>query len=701
MPRLPKFQNTDDPFHVQGSLFLPPGVREGENHFPPILRDNEGLRAVLYEAQGGIGTDLEFNPDNGRPSILGVSSRQRTAAVPWDADLAREVIDHAQRSGQQLIGHSVIGADKPIYEGALGIHTPLDLWDDTMIRHYLAHPDFCKTPGKEEDDDDTGAMGFMNLWTMSSLHTDLPVWKSCRGKACAGPCPLHDPFGYCAVDSWAGLEAKYDLDKVLASRGIPEQLVRDLTELTEITVKMETRGIKVDRAYIAEMETNFEAVKLKLFGEDAPFNPKSTQQVKEFFSKYGITFPEGYKTKGTDKKTIKKVLERQCKQRGIPYASLETAETLPYEIEWLSRTYQFKDAGKGLKSWFDDRYIDQYAFAHPRFIPTGTSMGRLASSKPNFTNIPARGFGAAVKQAVVPPTPADQERINQRIGWILGLKEIEEAGYDLLKADYSQLELRKMLFLGGYDLRKFPEDPFTDLVVRTSGALKPAAEAMHGSERDVAKTLFHAGNYFEGIQVLNGKDIERRKKEIEVGALKVFTDWEYAGGVVAFTGANLAERIFGDKTWESRKKALEFQELVFREFPEIRNVHRAVTREIDEHSAVRSLTGRYLALYGSPEDNAKMGAAFKGQGGGADHVISVMLRYHRELQEFPMLMVHDELCWIIPRRWSEGQAKDFLRIMVEPTERMHGFYCAIKAKRGPNWGQMKWGDKKEIELVYS
>jgi hypothetical protein len=224
---------------------------------------------------------------------------------------------------------------------------------------------------------------------------------------------------------------------------------------------------------------------------------------------------------------------------------------------------------------------------------------------------------------------------------------------------------------------------------------------MHGSERDVAKTLFHAGNYFEGIQVLNGKDIERRKKEIEVGALKVFTDWEYAGGVVAFTGANLAERIFGDKTWESRKKALEFQELVFREFPEIRNVHRAVTREIDEHSAVRSLTGRYLALYGSPEDNAKMGAAFKGQGGGADHVISVMLRYHRELQEFPMLMVHDELCWIIPRRWSEGQAKDFLRIMVEPTERMHGFYCAIKAKRGPNWGQMKWGDKKEIELVYS
>jgi DNA polymerase I-like protein with 3'-5' exonuclease and polymerase domains len=68
--------------------------------------------------------------------------------------------------------------------------------------------------------------------------------------------------------------------------------------------------------------------------------------------------------------------------------------------------YDYKAAGKGLKAWFDDRYFHDDGLMHPRFIPTGTSMGRLSSADPNFQNIPRIGFGKRVRKAIVPRDPS-------------------------------------------------------------------------------------------------------------------------------------------------------------------------------------------------------------------------------------------------------------------------------------------------------
>jgi hypothetical protein len=127
----------------------------------------------------------------------------------------------------------------------------------------------------------------------------------------------------------------------------------------------------------------------------------------------------------------------------------------------------------------------------------------------------------------------------------------------------------------------------------------------------------------------------------------------------------------------------------------IRQLHRKILREIEERGGVQLQTGRFLPLYGNPEDDAKMGAACHGQGGGADYVQGIMLRYNREVGVIPIMQVHDELVWEVPAAWTEAQIAEFLELMGQEDPRMPGFRSAFKAKRGINWKEMK-----DISLPY-
>lgn len=1026
MGRKKTFQDVDDPFATQPSLFSPPGVTAGSNPFPQIYRDEEGFLKVLAGTTHGIGIDYEGKnlgqPGAANPTIIGVSNNHECAAVRCRPELVAKVYQHALETGQKLVGHSVVGSDKPATEQVLGHCTPLEMWDDTIIRHYLAHPDLCKNPAKDEDDDDAGAMGFMNLWAMASLHTDLSQWKicvrgnskvrladgssesiqhlvkskyagevlcvdaegrlttrpvtgwyktprlgrkfyaigyehyaangkpnqpsshvtedhqvltkrgwvradnltkgdliatgtpglshrqttavvgmllgdghldktvgrihvahcekqydylaakvnllspfgekkftvklskkvnnqdlyhwksralpvfgelrdtwneefvlsnfslaslaiwylddgyrsidglaeiacvrlpvpfankladaitqlgipakavvrpsasgpriifcrkssqllfdairewvpaclgykldveyqgafrsdlyepdyemywdraivseisvpseeqtvycldvadfhnfcllggvvhNCRGKACDGPCPADDVFGYCAIDAFAGLDSRFGskgLDALLAKRQIPESLVWDLTRLSDICTRMQNQGIAIDWDYVDEMEQNFEEKKLEIFPFDLVngkpvynrFNPKSPKQVLEYFEKGGIVLAS------TDKKDVRKALEKAAKKTGHTIEQLEGADDLPELVDSLYRLYQFKTAGKGLSSWFNDRYKGSDGFIHPRFIVPGTSMGRLASSGPNFQNIPARGFGALVRRAVVARYP----------------------DHDIVKVDYSQLELRMVLYLAGVDPRTIGADAFKWLVSNSNGAFKRAAEMMADTERQVAKSVSHAFDYLEGFKVIPFRELDslRIKREIEAGALRVYgkkwgqkRDWEFRGGLVAFTGANLAERLFGDKSWDNRKKALEIQEDIFaKQFPAIREWHWKVLQQIESDRAVRNAVGRYLPLYGSPEDDAKMSTAAHGQGTSADFVQEKMLAFDDQ-GVLPILQVHDELDFEVPQEWSDARVVEYLGVMTTESKRLPGFVSALKMKRGPSW----------------
>jgi hypothetical protein len=636
--------------------------------------------------------DLEFNPSTGKPHILGLASPYLCAAAAFNKGdterLVKDILDH----NLKMVGHAVMDADRPILQN-VDIETPLEAWIDSMLEFYILNSHYCSAPGKEDNEDDPGALGLMNLWTCASQYTDLPQWKICRGAGCFGPCPEHEEKWYCAVDAWAGLQSHTAMAPVIAQHA-QGKLLENLQKVAVYCGLMTKQGIKIDRDVIARLEEQIQGRKALLFPSEmrlrterckketkvwlTPFNPNAPTQVAQYFKDHGVNLG----AKGTtDRNVIRKALERELKKLHVDYTvdkagGIELIEpelvTLPEPIEMLYNVDQYKRAGKGLQSWFDDSYFHEDGLLHPRFIVPGTITGRLASSNPNFQSIPRVGFGALVRAAVVPRS--DKLR--------------------LAKMDKSQLELRVCLYYAGVQ-EDLGADAFAWLVRQSGGRFKaPADRLFNGKERDVAKSVSHAFDYLEGLDLVDPRDLakDRYKKEIAYGARKVFDgcqgreEWTFRGQVVTFTGANLAERLFGDKGLGFRKQALEIQEIYAERFPSIRGWHKSLSTAIERDGCVQSITGRRIELKGRPADDLKLAAAFLGQGGGADEVQEHM-RYAFDEGKIALAQIHDELVMEIDKSWSVEQAYKHFDFFVCPSVTFGGIVFPGKLSLGDNWAK--------------
>lgn len=628
-----------------------------------------------------MSVDFEFRPgpdedwSNPELTIAGLCSGRDAHSAYWDGEAKQKIVDLDTRNVVWL-GHNALTVERSIIGNLTGREIPVERVEDTMLRHYLCNAELCKgatkSSGDEEDENpEKGGAGFMDLWSMASLYTDLPQWKQCRGADCSGPCPNHDPLGYNGVDTVAPDVALPRLKEEMKAKGIPERLYENLKKLTLMCHAMSEKGIKVDRELVHRLEAEFDAKKSTIFPSreqyrigkkgqtlktkelvwESPFNPRSSEQVLEYFLCKGITLAS------TEKDEIQGAIGRLGKDAD------------PEAVRWLNSLYDYKDAGKGLKAWTSERYFDKWGFCHPRFIVTGTSTGRLSSANPNFQNVPRVGFGKQVRAVVIPRDPSLM----------------------LVKADKSQLELRMCLWYAGYDLSTIPHDAFTWLVENGGGVFEEAERIIKKGwkPRDHAKSVSHGADYGEGIKILRSKDLDspRTKRLIEQGALVVHRDWECFGGVVAFTGTNLAERLFGSATWENRAKALAVQQAYLSKFSAIHQWHRKVSRDA-ERGYIHSASGRYLQLLGTPEDKLKIAFAFLGQGGGGDDVQCAMLRYW-DMGKLPISMVHDELIFEFPKETPNANLLDFFSVMSQECEYMPGFKCPVKVSKGPNWKDME------------
>lgn len=444
--------------------------------YPQIRRSPEGLADLVSDRPNWVGNDLEFTArEEPTHCSLSVDRGDKAWALTWDA--CKSVLLDLIKSKVQFVGHAWLTADRPIIQRELGLEIPLEQSHDTMIMHYLCNAELTALPktGRQAEDDPEvrrGA-GHMDLWTMASIYTLLPQWKKCRGRYCQGPCPEHDFEGYNGVDAVAPDIAYPALQEDMKRKGIPDSLYLHMKRLALVCNKMKRRGIRVDRQYITELGERLDAEKDRLFKKiqvreacavcarlkknpppcktcvklglvndaghgyrlrdswDAPFNPNSPQAVVSWFDARGVGL------RGTTKDEIFKQLQKVNRN---PEQYDDDA------VKWLRLLHDYKEGGKGLKAWFDERYINAIGLAHPRFIECGTSTGRLASSNPNFQNLPKHGFGREVRRAIVPRSP---ERL-------------------LLKADYKQLELRMVLWCSGVT-EDFTDDAFTWLVQANPG----------------------------------------------------------------------------------------------------------------------------------------------------------------------------------------------------------------------------------------
>lgn len=663
------------------TLLMAPGTEDrglAEQAFPPIVRDAAGFKEVLRRAEklGYAGLDYEF-PDVTKPTIMGIAVRDLACSIRFDRTLHSYIKD-AARSGIKLVEYSGFGSDKLVFDHAEGFESPWEWHEDAMLLHWFENSHLTKAPSKDESDDG-GALGFMGLGTALSLVARVPLHKEHRGSACHGPCPTCDVFGYNAIDAWGGLEIFLVNREKLLRRGFEWRTYENRAELAYYLEKMQRRGVNIDREFLKKFDDTREAIKEKMFplnekGEPTPFNPRSSEQVIEYFKSKGINL------RSNQKNDIRKALEVQVARHGyMNIDELETTEdTVPETLKQLHMLDEYKGSGKTSDAWFADKYFGKDGLMHPRFIYVGTSTGRLSSSKPNAQNLPSRGWGTLIKAAIIPHEPEN---------------------LDIIDADLGQLELRDVLYQSGYDMSSIKGDALQFIVDSGGDRFNRAAQIAGGEARDIVKTVVYGGMYGEGLTIYTGNDLCRPavQNEISKGAIRLYSPkyvpwllhpWEYGGGIVGFTGANLAERLFGDKTFESRRKALEIQDdLIFGgDLRIIREWQIKVCQHIELNGSVSLPNGQFLRLNGSPRDNAKVGLAFMGQGVGSIHAQATMLTCIRVNKHLPLLQVHDSLVYAVNRSWTDRKVREFMAPMFGETCVLPGFKAPGKVKRGRNYG---------------
>jgi len=223
--------------------------------------------------------------------------------------------------------------------------------------------------------------------------------------------PLDAATGYAAEDAdiclrlWQRLKPRLTAE---ASTRVYEMVDRPLVTTVG---RMERRGVKVDRNYLAKLSgtfaTEIAALEQRVYeAAEGPFTIGSPQQLGQvLFDRLGLK--GGRKGKSGQYSTDVNELERLAAE-GVPVARLV--------LDWRQLTK--------LKSTYTDALQAQInretGRVHTSYSLSGAQTGRLASTEPNLQNIPIRtDIGRQIRDAFV-----------------------AEPGHVLMSADYSQIELR-------------------------------------------------------------------------------------------------------------------------------------------------------------------------------------------------------------------------------------------------------------------
>ena len=241
--------------------------------------------------------------------------------------------------------------------------------------------------------------------------------------------------------------------------------------LEPVLAQMEATGIRIDTAYLAELSTELAATLERLEGEakaaaGTDFNLASPKQLGELlFDTLGLDRKKSRKTK-TGWSTDAAVLEKLEDAHPVVPLVLEHRT-----LSKLKSTYV--DALPALMEPETGR-------VHTDFNQAVTATGRLSSSNPNLQNIPVRTeFSRRIRKAFLP-----------------------EAGWQLISADYSQIELRILAHLSGEEVLVEAYRNGDDVHALTARLLldKPEGDTVSGDERRLGKTINFGVIYGMGAQ---------------------------------------------------------------------------------------------------------------------------------------------------------------------------------------------------------
>lgn len=252
--------------------------------------------------------------------------------------------------------------------------------------------------------------------------------------------------------------------------------------------EMTERGFKIDRKYLNDLKAFLEE-KIETIQDEisevsgiprSELKPNSTMWLSDTF----IEEKKWWGPKGSRGKNGSYSTKASYKEE---WAAGQIPGTTKEGMQVAKLLLEYAEANKLLSTYTDSllKKIDSNDRLHAGFNPVGTVTGRWSSSNPNLQNIPTRTeLGAKVREAF-----------------------IAEEGFKLIRADYSQIELRI--------LAHFSKDPTMLEVYRTGGDIHQQTADLVGCSRNGAKTVNFGvmyGMYYKSLAVQLGVDEHTAQK---------------------------------------------------------------------------------------------------------------------------------------------------------------------------------------------
>ncbi len=332
---------------------------------------------------------------------------------------------------------------------------------DTLLADYLR--DAAAKHGLD-------AMAERDYGLQPTLFSDL-VGKAKDGKASSfAEVPIDQAALYCGMDVHLTRRLALDLRQQLEAMGsqLTELLERVELPLEPVLALMEATGIRIDQPYLAELSSEMAQTLERLEAEakqaaGVEFNLASPKQLGELlFDTLGLDRKKSRRTK-TGYSTDATVLEKLEQDHPVVPLVLEHRTLSKLKSTYVDALPQLVEAETGR--------------VHTDFNQAVTATGRLSSSNPNLQNIPVRTeFSRRIRKAFLP-----------------------QEGWQLLSADYSQIELRILTHLSGEEVLQEAYRDGDDVHALTARLLLEK-DAVTADERRLGKTINFGVIYGMGAQ---------------------------------------------------------------------------------------------------------------------------------------------------------------------------------------------------------
>lgn len=415
---------------------------------------------------------------------------------------------------------------------------------------------------------------------------------------------------------WGKLSAEPGLAKVFSEIELP--LLPVLARMERLGTTIEPKLLHQQSQEIEVRLAELEKQAHELAGQE--FNLSSPKQLGEIlFTKLGLPI-------------IKKT------PKGAPSTAEEVLAELAETYELPRLLMEHRGLAK-LKSTYTDKLPlmikPQTGRVHTSYHQAVAATGRLSSTDPNLQNIPVRNEqGRRIRQAFIPC-----------------------AGYKLVAADYSQIELRIMAHLSG-------DQGLLTAFAEGKDIHKATAAEVFGVELDAVTS-----------------DMRRSAKAINFGLIY---------GMSAF---GLAKQL-----GIGRAEAQKYMDLYFERYPGVLEYMERTRQQAEAQGYVETLFGRRLYLPDIKSRNAGLRKAAERaainapmQGTAADIIKRAMINVDGwirgvEDQSIRMLMqVHDELVFEI----REEKLEEYIAIIKEKMSAAAELHVplVVEAGTGDNWDQ--------------